>query len=149
MIKKLEWYDYYLSDKWILVNKVWRVVKPLKARSNKEWKHYMQYWLWDWSYKKVLVHRLVAEYFIWDIVWKVVCHKDDNPENNSADNLFIWSNKDNSMDAVSKWRIRHKISYEQKQRMYSMFDEWLSNRVIWKAFNISNVAVHKIRHKRY
>lgn len=60
--------------------------------------------------KKALVHRLVATAFIPNPNnYPNVCHKDDNPKNNTADNLFWGTQKMNVQDMVSKGRNRNKI----------------------------------------
>ena len=57
-----------------------------------------------WKHKKEYVHRMVAFAFIWEVDWLQVCHKDDNPNNNNANNLFIWTIQDNIDDKITKWR---------------------------------------------
>ena len=57
--------------------------------------------------KRYLVHRLVGWVFLWlDINnnKQLVCHKDDNKNNNKVDNLFLWNVYDNMQDMIRKWR---------------------------------------------
>ena len=56
--------------------------------------------------KHYQVHRLVWLAFLGlkDDSKILVCHKDDNPQNNHKDNLFLWTQKDNMQDMVKKWR---------------------------------------------
>ena len=113
IFKDIPWYEwlYQVSN---LGN-----VKNLKSIWNRYWTFNLQkisknnslYWRgWlrkNWKIKRFLTSRLVAQAFLWlDINNKniCVCHKDDNPLNNRADNLFLWTNKDNMQDAIKKWR---------------------------------------------
>lgn len=51
------------------------------------------------------VHRLVAESFVENPSnLPIVCHRDDNPLNNSASNLFWGTQKDNMIDKCKKQR---------------------------------------------
>lgn len=53
--------------------------------------------------------RLVAQAFLgldYDDKYTLVCHKDDDWENNKLDNLFLGTHKDNTMDSISKWRFK-------------------------------------------
>ncbi len=65
--------------------------------------------------KKVLVHRLVAQAFIPNPKnYPNVCHIDDNPQNNSMDNLFWGTQKMNIQDMVAKGRGRNKAFKGEK-----------------------------------
>lgn len=59
--------------------------------------------------RKMLVHRLVAQAFVPNPnSYPNVCHKDDNPQNNTANNLFWGTQRMNVLDMVSKGRSRNK-----------------------------------------
>jgi hypothetical protein len=59
--------------------------------------------------KKALVHRLVAQAFIPNPKgYPNVCHKDDDPKNNSVGNLFWGTQRMNIQDMCSKGRNRNK-----------------------------------------
>ena len=141
---------YQINEYGSLMGKDWLIKKPVRCKKNKDGKYYLQYTLYyDGKEHKYLVHRLVAQAFLWlDITDKktYVCHKDDNPENNKTENLFLWTAKENIQDAVSKKRMNWKLTILDKKRIKVMFEKWLSNRVIGKIFDVSNVAIWKIRH---
>lgn len=108
IIKWFEWM-YEVSNLWNIRSlKNW-VICPIKTR-----KLHLRWWypivdlrIW-WTYKKTMrVSRLVAQWFLWlniEDSKTLVCHKDDNVENNKLENLFLWSHQDNSNDCSSKWR---------------------------------------------
>ena len=79
------------------------------------------------------IHRLVAQAFLWlDIknIKLLVCHKDDNPENNKVNNLFLWSAKDNMQDCKNKWRNTNNDKFKKRIRQLTMenilIKEWES-----------------------
>lgn len=56
----------------------------------------------------ISVHQLVAENFIENSDNKpFVCHKDDNPHNNSVNNLYYGSPKDNTSDAIRNGHLQN------------------------------------------
>lgn len=58
-------------------------------------------------HRMFLVHRLVAAAYLGlDLFDSEIhaCHKDDNPKNNRASNLFLGTHQDNVIDKVSKHR---------------------------------------------
>lgn len=95
-VKSLKSWPYH--NLWILI------LKPLK---DSRW--YLFQILPNTKKEKrhLRINRLVAQAFLWlDIndSKMFVCHKDDNPLNNSVDNLFLWTHQDNTNDRVKKWR---------------------------------------------
>jgi len=90
----------------------WRKWKILKWRQTGNYWHLSVRLARNWFSKDVKIHRIVASAFLWlDLFWFTdakksfcVCHKDDNPKNNNVENLFLWTNKDNHLDMMSKWR---------------------------------------------
>lgn len=61
-------------------------------------------------HKNLFVHRLVWASFLWlDLNDRKQCvlHKDDNPLNNTVDNLFIGNHSDNMKDMTNKWRNKY------------------------------------------
>ena len=152
--KKIKWFDNYeISNKWE-VRKVYK----------KWYKSMAIYNSWNWYYKCnlsrdkkqhfLLIHRLIAENFIGDITWKVVCHKDDNPSNNDINNLFIWTHKDNSIDMVNKWRQNtpkwekkiksSKLKFQEVKQIRKL--RWkYTTRELWIMFNISQSVICNIQ----
>lgn len=67
------------------------------------------------SGKDYRVHRLVACTFMnKPLNTKLcVCHKDDNPLNNSLDNLFLGTHKENTADMISKGRQNIQMKGEK------------------------------------
>lgn len=86
-------------------NRTWKE-QFLKPRLTKWWYGYVG--LCSSKLKKSYrINRLVWQAFIWlniNNVKMFVCHKDDNPLNNSVDNLFLGTCKDNMQDCANKWR---------------------------------------------
>jgi len=69
--------------------------------------------------KRVRIHQLVALAFHSD-TWfdgAIVCHKDDVPSNNRADNLYWGTLVDNGQDASKNGRLagRSRAKYDQKE----------------------------------
>jgi len=109
--KDIEWYEwkYQVSNIWRIKSfKLWReaILIPWKWRN---W--YSLIWLTkDWINNSKIIHRLVAQAFIENILnLPLVCHKDETLNenwllNNSVDNLWWWTMKDNMEDMIKKWR---------------------------------------------
>ena len=102
--KKIEGYpDYEISDNGLVLSLKTGTVLSLSYATG----GYTKFKLYngDSTYKMVKGHRLVAEHFIPNPENKpFVCHKDDDPSNNCADNLFWGTLIENVMDMVSKDR---------------------------------------------
>ena len=75
-------------------------------------RNYHQIELWnDGNRKRFKLHRLVAKHFIPNPNnLPNVCHKDNNPLNNSVDNLYWGTQKDNITQMVSDNRCRNQYS---------------------------------------
>ena len=114
---------------------IWKVLKWWK---DKFW--YRNVWLFfEWKQKTILVHRVIWMTFLWllEIKWRIcVCHKDDNPSNNELKNLFLWTDKDNSEDMVSKWRHYFQWKFwkdhNRSKIVFQFSKEW---EFIWKYFS--------------
>lgn len=105
--KVVPWFGgNYLINKQgdIFSNHVWKKLNP----SLDPWGYlFIRLWWRKIWYKSFRISRLVAWIYHWlDINNRnlYVCHKDDNPLNNNADNLFIWSPQANVADMMKKWR---------------------------------------------
>lgn len=99
------------------------------AKTTPSWQVYRQVHFLD---KKYLIHRLVANAFLWlDLKNSsiLVCHKDDNPENCNVNNLFLWNHKSNSYD-----RFRFKITKESISVIRKMIKKWYTDDIIFNKF---------------
>lgn len=80
---------------------------------------------------KKAVHRLIASTFLWlDLNNRllIICHKNDIKNDNRVSNLFIWTQKDNIKDMISKGR---RVQWNHRKKVY-MLDK---NFIIIKRFN--------------
>lgn len=127
--KDIAWYEwiYQVSDLWN--------IKNIKRNCNlcfwtAKLTEHKYIWLHKHNKRKYFfIHRLVWQAFLWlDINDRktLVCHIDDNPANNSVDNLFLWSHKDNMQDMVNKWRASQANSKYRKiiKLLYTKYKEW-------------------------
>lgn len=101
-----------------------------------------------------LIHRLVAQAFIPNPENKpFVCHKDETLTNwllnNSADNLWWWSNSDNQLDCWEKWRkssillcpMKGKFGWNHNtSKKVVQYDKLLN--YIWEFSSISEAFIH-------
>ncbi len=109
--KDIHWYkNYQISNLWnvknLNFNRTWKT-KEMKNCITRLWYCVVELFYKSKRWKKLYIHRLVAQEFLWlDInnPKMCVCHKDDNPSNNNVDNLFLWTQKQNIQDCVKKWR---------------------------------------------
>ena len=115
----IEWYEwrYFVSTKWRVKSvslKTWK--EKIKRATYRRW--YLRVTLSkNWNDKKFQVHRLVAHAFLWlDLYeektthhWTCVCHKNDIRDDNRLENLFIWTQRDNVIDAYDKWKLDLKL----------------------------------------
>lgn len=130
-------YRLFVSDTWIVKriciswSKIWTeiICKQHNAKMTCDWGYYKQI---IFLHKKYLVHRLVANAFLWlDLTDKsvAVCHKDDSVENNKLDNLFLWTWKSNSFD-----RFRFKISKQAISKIRDLINKWYNDNDIFNNF---------------
>lgn len=125
----------------------WRILKPII------WKN-LHSSISFWRGKRVYIHRLVAQAFLWleiNDTKMLVCHIDDNPLNNRVDNLFLWSCKDNIHDCIKKWRNAVKF----KTNHYFLMEEdvtfirnsiWLlQQKELAKMFNTDQSHISRIQ----
>jgi len=112
--KDISWYEWLYQINYLGEVKSLSRFNAVKERILKPWvcwkegnKYHRVSLTRDFKPKFYWVHRLVAQAFLWlDIHNRkiLVCHKDDNSLNNTIDNLFLWSQKDNLQDMSKKWR---------------------------------------------
>lgn len=121
--KEIPWlpeWKYYVSNLWRVKNgkvqnRSWRI---MKFERNRYW-HCRIKLYWDWwrnDVRHYQVHRLVycvfnnLDYDYW-LDWSMsnyywlILHKDNNPENNRLDNLYMWTQKDNMQQCIKDWRF--------------------------------------------
>lgn len=154
------WYEwlYQVSDLWSVKSIKWWKRNTWKEKLLKNgnicWYNTVGLCI-HWKRKQYLVHRLVAQAFLWlDITDTKLfaCHKNDVRDDNRVVNLFLWSCSDNLQDMVKKWRhnsqwkfwkLHHnsKIVY-QYDKQWNFIKKWYwwreINRVLW--FNPSYIS---------
>jgi len=116
--KDVFWYEWYykISNTWkikslVVINKYWvfkkeRILKP-RIHTNYLYVQLCK----DWEHKEQAVHRLVAQGFLWLDINNSnihVLHKDDNPNNNYINNLFLGDQLSNMQDMSKKGRSAHQ-----------------------------------------
>lgn len=105
----------------------------------------------NWIFTRRAVHRLVARAFLWLNFFnsnEFVCHKDDNRSNNRADNLFVWTAKDNAIDAWTKWRWRmsnQKLSPHQVLKIKQSLLKWTNMNYLAKKYWCSYHNIYSIK----
>lgn len=127
--KDIPWYEwiYMASNYWqiksldrFIIDKWWNkfiIGKILKHFNNGKWYRIITLNK-NWIQKWFKLHRLIASVFLWlNLSSKniCVCHKDDNPCNNRLDNLFLGTQKDNTIDMVLKWRWNYFYWFDNKK----------------------------------
>lgn len=136
--RDIPWYEWYYK-----VSNLWNIYSFRKKWLLKEritiWYAYVALSK-NFIRKEYRNSRLVAQSFLWlDIEFTdaktsmCVCHKDDNPRNNNVNNLFLWTNRDNVIDKIKKWRWNYN-SWE-KHPMY--WKEWPLKWKFWKEHHLS------------
>jgi len=158
-------WKYFVSNLWRIKNREWKILKDYKM---KQW-HHMVRLFWDgWrkSVKNYLVHRIVyctfndIDYWFWlDWVWSkwfwLVLHKDNNPSNNSLDNLYLWTQKVNMMQRNRDWRwFIRKVYWESHQwckyknwqidEAKRMCKSWFKKNTIWRLLCINTSTLYKV-----
>jgi len=130
-IKGYEWL-YQVSNKWRI--KRISYVRVTTDKILKQWK-FRGYSVIKlsikWKVKNFRVHRLVAQAFLWLNIRdtkKCVLHKLEILNNwfldNSIDNLFLWSHKDNMQDMVKKWRNNFKSRIQKRKKVNQYTKSW-------------------------
>lgn len=107
--------------------------------------------------KKVLVHRLVAQTFLPNPNnYPNVCHKDDNPLNNTVDNLFWGTQKMNVVDMMTKKRNGYtahtgesngfaRLSSDSVISVKKMLSDGIPCSEIAKIFNVDRTTISSIK----
>ena len=112
-----EW-KYYVSNLWRVKNATWKI---MKVEKNKYWHNRIKlYWAWGkFDVRHYQVHRLVfcvfnnLDYSFWlsDKISEslLVCHKDNNPDNNELSNLYMDTQKENMWQCIKEWRFKFHL----------------------------------------
>lgn len=124
--KEIKWYGWkYFVSNMGNVKSRFRILIP---ETNRWWRKLVHLYNW-WRHtrKHFQVHRLVyCTFNNIDLKFtgdNLICHKDDDPSNNMLDNLFLWTPKDNTQDAILKWRLC-KIGDIIKDRWLAPWNKW-------------------------
>lgn len=146
--RDIPWYEwYYMVSNMGRVKSFhkWWNWKILKSRINNRWYCTVELNI-NWLSKVLFVHRIVASAFLWLDITKefdmkniiCVCHKDDNPLNNSLENLFLWSMSDNALDMYKKWRWwNKKWKYNPSSKIIYQYDKELN--LIWEWYGARDI----------
>ncbi len=155
-IKGLDWYK--VSDKWEILDFNFRWSWKTKLR--KIWINKSCWYLWvKLEEKFYLVHRLVAQAFLWlDISNKkiLVCHKDDDKTNNKVENLFLGDYQSNMDDMKSKnrqWWFKNrwenhwanKLTLNNIKTIKFLLWKGLRQWQIWKIFWVNQWHISRIK----
>lgn len=150
--------SFYIYYNLYFISNLWRVKRNellLKLIKN-QYKYICVNLSRYWKVKRFAVHRLVAQAFLWlDIsdTKMFVCHIDDNPSNNRADNLFLWTHTENMHDMINKWRRSSRNTLKkvlQFTKQWEFIKEWnsvteASKRNWISQSNISSCCTGKIK----
>ncbi len=141
--KDIEWLE------WVEVSSYGRVRRILTQSKSNKW--YMVVTISDWKTfsKQFKVSRLVAAWFHGlDLKDKdrLACHKDDNPSNNYADNIFVWTHADNMQDMYekSRWSWPCKLDQEKVIQIRKKRLEWYSYKNLAIEFWVHHTTIRRI-----
>ena len=93
------------------------------------------------------VHRLVAEAFIKPLKFgEVVHHIDNNPANNTMNNLEITSSRGNQMRAVIDGRRHYKIGYKEVSMIKRLlYESNHTQQEIADMYGLAIITIHRIK----
>lgn len=155
----IPWYEWKYR-----VSNLWRVKSKsviLKTERNKMWYHRIKLYGFGWKFDKKTyqIHRLVycsfnklPIHFDWN---NLVCHKDNNIENNKLDNLYTGTQIDNMRQASNDWRVvvpqlkwqlnaNSKLTDSNVVIIKKLLDKWVQQKIIAEAFGISKSTINAI-----
>lgn len=118
------------------------------------WWYYRATLCHQWKQKKISIHRLVAESFIWEAWWLQVNHIDGDKSNNKVSNLEYCTCSENVLHSFNKlwrkwsstwkfWSLHHNsmrvlqvdkswnIVWEYWSQLEANRTTWISNSHIW------------------
>jgi len=161
IFKDIPWYEWVFQ-----ISNLWKIKRLSVTKKNHskinilperitKWTIWYNWYLYtSLRQKKYLISRLVASTFLWlDIndTKMFVCHKDDNPLNNSVDNLFLWTAKENYDDCRNKWRTAINEMLPQTRLNTDMIkfirdSKWkISQTILSKMFNVNPCHISRIQ----
>lgn len=156
--ERVEWFNYEVSNFWNIKSLGWsetlnwrwrgftRVKKEKILKSwSKQYNYQCIYLCKDWKKYVKMVHRLVAQAFLWlDInnpkieIW----HKDNNPKNNNINNLYLTTHIKNEEYKKICWRTAFweknwtaRLSEKQVLEIYKKFKDWKRIYELEKEYN--------------
>lgn len=152
--KDIPWYEglYMVSSfgnvKSFLIWR-WNMIPRLLSPNNIRWYPSVQLSKWG-IVIRYRVNRLVWFAFLWlEIEWSwhknslLVCHQDDNPQNNNIDNLFLGTAQQNTRDMWEKWRYKWwtpKRKVSQYSLCLDLIKEWDSVKNAKILLGINNIS---------
>lgn len=149
------WYEwlYKVSDMWDVI---W--VSPARRRA---WiaKTMSKFYTWHWYEwvglsngvtKQVLVHKIVAEAFLWNIPdWMQVNHKNWIKNDNRLDNLEIVTRSENIkhsyQDLWRSWDWEHSEDYKKIQEANKRKDATKKIKIWWVKIEVGMKEYEKFR----
>lgn len=158
--KKIPWHNSYeISSEWdIYSNKRNRRVK-LRNRVLKYW-HSQACLSENWKSYNLYVHRIMAQCFMnFDIESNLcVLHKSEQlinwKLNNTVENLWIWTYKDNNSDTRNKWRCWNLWKFWQNHpksksviqysKLWEIVKKWWSTMDIERKLWIPNTNISDV-----
>ena len=157
--KDIKWYEwkYFVSNLGNLKSRH----QPLKTETNRDGRHRVKfYWSWGrYDRKTYQLHRLVYctfNNYPLEYDWiNLVCHKDNDIENNKLENLYLWTQKENMQQCLRDWRLvtpndigkwwfAPKLNYEKATKIRKLIEGWVSKKYIAKLFWVNINAIYAI-----
>ncbi len=125
-----------------------RIVQPIKwgAKETEAKTRYMRVRLYDGSggYRRIMVHRLVAEVFIRPgNPGELINHIDDDPTNNRPNNLEWTTHTGNMIAAVKTGQIKSALTPEQVRAIRAL-RHMMSSQQVGEIFGASATMVRWI-----
>lgn len=187
--KDIPWYEwkYQVSDKGSVksLSRTQETIIRVRCHSERTYiqkkyreeiimKHQiLKWWYWRitlWKNKSYLVHRLVYCTFnnkSLDFIdhQSIICHIDDNKNNNNLENLYLWTQKENVQDSIRNgthnawsrkwqwlWRKRElekrsvgRLEYSDVIKIRAEWiKDWENAKIVWQRYWVSNATICRI-----
>ena len=128
-----------------------KLLKPIGRYAQNKYEYV---WLHkEWKAKTISVHRLIAFTFLnlEENETLEVWHKDNCPRNNTVNNLYLCTKKENEAHKVKCWRTTlwekcgwSKLTKEQVLTIINCKKAWTKSKLLSSIFNISHVQINRI-----